>query len=167
MGWHARRVVDIVVAGPEDWALVRDVRLRALEDSPDAFGVLLAQALAHPERLWRERLSGPGRTLLAVEDGRGVAMGGGFPAPDDEAVLWIWGMWTDPVVRGRGVGRRILEELVAWAQGAGRTPYLHVTEGNDGARALYVSCGFAPTGVWEPLRQGSPLRIEELVLTRG
>ena len=76
-------------------------------------------------------------------------------------------MWTDPAVRGTGVGRQLLGTLVAWAQGAGRTPYLHVTEGNDGARALYVSFGFVPTGVWEPLRDGSPLRIEEMVLRRG
>ena len=27
--------------------------------------------------------------------------------------------------------------------------------------------GFAPTGTWEPLREGSPLRIEEMVLSRG
>ena len=159
-------MVDIVAAGPDDWALVRDVRLRALADSPDSFGVVLAEASTQPEHAWRARLDRPDPTLVAVLDGAGVGMGGGF-APDGTDRAWIWGMWTDPAVRGRGVGRRIVAELVAWAQGAGRTPYLHVTEGNDGARALYVSCGFAPTGVWEPLRPGSPLRIEELVLTRG
>jgi GNAT superfamily N-acetyltransferase len=160
-------VVKIVEAGPDDWALVRDVRLRALADSPDSFGATLAQAQTQGEQVWRDRLAQPGPTLVATEDGTGVAMGGGFLPPGADDVAWLWGMWTDPAVRGRGVGRLVLERLVAWAQDAGRTPYLHVTEGNDGARALYVSCGFVPTGVWEPLREGSPVRIEEMVLRRG
>ena len=45
--------------------------------------------------------------------------------------------------------------------------HLHVAEGNDGARALYLSSGFVATGRWEPLREGSPVLIEELVLRRG
>jgi GNAT superfamily N-acetyltransferase len=157
-------MVDILEAGPDDWELVRDVRLRALADSPDAFSVTLAEARTQPAEVWRERLDSPHPTLVAVEEGYGVAMGGGFVGPGS-TTAWVWGMWTDPAFRGRGLGRRILAHLLDWAQGAGHTPYLHVTEGNDGARALYVSCGFAPTGTWEPLREGSPLRIEELVLS--
>jgi GNAT superfamily N-acetyltransferase len=157
-------MVDILEAGPGDWELVRDVRLRALAESPDAFSVTLAEARTQPEGQWRERLASAHPTLVAVEDGYGVAMGGGFSRPGSTAA-WVWGMWTDPACRGRGLGRRILGHLLAWADRAGRTPYLHVTEGNDGARALYVSCGFVPTGLWEPLREGSPLRIEELVLS--
>ena len=158
--------IEIVQAGPEDWALVRDLRLRALADSPDSFGATLDRARTEPERVWRERLAGPDPTLVAVEDGAGVAMGGVFSLPDSD-VAWIYGMWIDPACRGRGLGRRLLTDLVARAESAGRTPYLHVTEGNDGARQLYLSCGFVPTGVWERLREGSPLRIEEMALRRG
>ena len=160
-------MVDIRRAEEGDWELVRDIRLRALADSPDSFSVLLAQARAHPDDLWRERLRGPNPTVVAVHGDRAVAMGGGFAPPDDPRAAMVWGMWTDPAFRGQGLGSRILDEVTAWAQGAGRTPYLHVTEGNDGARALYVACGFEPTGVWEPLREGSQLQVEEMVLRRG
>lgn len=159
-------MVDIVTAGPEDWPLVKDIRLRALADAPDAFGMTLAESEVQPDEEWRQRLSGPSPTVLALEDGHPLAMGGGFLLPEPEAAM-VWGMWTEPAARGRGLGRRVLDAVVAWAHDAGRTPYLHVTEGNATARAVYVAAGFEPTGVWHPLREGSPLRIEEMVLRRG
>ena len=156
-------MIEIRTARPDDWELVRDVRLRALTDAPDCFGARLAEARELPEQVWRERLEGPSTTLVAIEDGRGVAMGGLFLTPDPTGAM-VWGMWTDPAHRGRGVGRDLLDALLDAAAGTGRTAYLHVTEGNDAARRLYVARGFAPTGVWEPLRDGSPLRVEKLVL---
>ena len=159
-------MVEIRYAQPHDWSLVRDIRLRALADAPESFCARLEDDQARPVNDWRERLEGSNPTLIAVHEGRGVAMGGGFAAPDSD-VATVWGMWTEPVFRGQGLGRRILEGVVAWARDAGRTPYLHVTEGNDDARALYIACGFEPTGVWEPLRAGSNLRIEEMALRRG
>lgn len=160
-------MIQIRRPGPSDWEVVRDVRLRALVDSPDSFGATLARDRALPETVWRDRLAGPNPTFLAIHESRAVAMGGGFATPDDPRTAMVWGMWTDPGFRGQGLGRRILDAVLTWSSDAGRTPYLHVTEGNDGARALYVSCGFEPTGVWELLREGSPLRVEELVLSRG
>ncbi|GAA5145716.1 hypothetical protein GCM10023340_15520 [Nocardioides marinquilinus] len=159
--------VDLRRVTADDWTLLRDVRLRALAEAPDAFGTTLAQAheLGHDE--WRSRAGNNGGcTLVAVDrDGRGLAMGGAF-APDDRPTVFVWGMWTDPAARGHGLGARLLDALVAWCRADGRYAEvrLHVTEGNDAARRLYVRSGFEPTGTWEPLREGSPLRIEELRL---
>ncbi len=159
-------MVTIVTAGPHDWRAVREVRLRALADSPDAFGVTLEEAQAQSEAVWRERLEDSNPTLLALRGDEPVGMGGGFLPPERD-MAWIWGMWTAPELRSTGLGRRILDELVRWAQGTGRVVHLHVAEGNDGARALYVSSGFVATGLWEPLREGSSVLMEKLVLTRG
>ena len=157
---------ELRVASPGDWEDFRAVRLRALEDSPTAFGATLAEAAAHPDDVWRDRLGGPGPTLLAYVDGGPAAMGGLF-APEDSAEAFVWGMWVAPEARGQGLGRAILGELVRHAEELDRSVLLHVTEGNDGARRLYESHGFAPTGEWEPLREGSDLRIELLRLDRG
>jgi GNAT superfamily N-acetyltransferase len=157
----------------DDWRLLREVRLRALADAPDAFGSTLADAQALPDEEWRRRAHGveDGRALILLaltDDARPVGMGGVL-APTTGRTAWVWGMWTAPEVRGQGLGGAILDELVAWC----RTDHghdghddvrLHVTEGNNGGRALYVRRGFAPTGTWEELRPGSPLRIEELSL---
>lgn len=149
--------------GADDWAAFKEVRLRALADAPDAFGAVLADAERQPDSLWQERAAGPGPTLVGLAAGVPVAMGGLF-APEDRDPVFVWGMWTAPEVRGRGWAGRILDDLLARAREIGRDVVLHVTEGNDAARRLYVGRGFEPTGTWEPLREGSPLRIEELRL---
>lgn len=159
-------MVEIIEARPDDWRLVREVRLRALADSPDSFCATLPQAERLSEAQWRTRLSAGHPTFLALDGDEAVAMGGGFSSPASRPAE-VWGMWTAPSHRGLGLGRQVLDSVVGWARAAGRTPYLQVTEGNDAARALYVSFGFEPTGVWGPLREGSDLRIEEMVLRPG
>lgn len=155
--------VEIRRIGHDDWALLRDVRLRALADCPDAFAATLEQARAQPEAVWRERAASPGPTMVAIEDGRGVAMGGVF-VPADGAAAYVWGMWTAPEARGRGYAAAILRELLAWCRERGLELRLHVTEGNDIARNFHVAHGFRSTGAWEPLREGATLRVEELAL---
>lgn len=151
--------------GGDDAALLRDTRLRALADAPDAFGTLLAEAEARDDAFWQRQAAGEWPTLVAVEDGTGLAMGGAG-GPAGPPTLWVWGMWTDPAARGRGLGGQVLDALVVFARGLASYDEvrLHVTEGNADARRLYTSRGFEPTGTWEPLRDGSPLRIEELRL---
>lgn len=148
-----------------DWSLLRDVSLRALADSPDAFRTTLAEARAFTEEVWRQRSDGSALVLVVLEDGREVAMGGVFTTPDS-AVADVWGMWTAPEVRGRGYGGGLLADLVNWCRDRDRDLgiRLQVTEGNQAARRLYVANGFQPTGVREPLREGSELRVEEMQL---
>jgi ribosomal protein S18 acetylase RimI-like enzyme len=55
----------------------------------------------------------------------------------------LFGVVTDPSVRGRGYGRRVVESLLtdARVKGAGQA-YLQVTVANDPALALYARLGF-------------------------
>jgi ribosomal protein S18 acetylase RimI-like enzyme len=143
--------------GPDDWEAFREIRLRALADSPDAFGSTLERERAFTEDDWRQRLSGP---VAVVEDPAPVAVGGIFLNDD---VPHVWGMWTDPAHRGRGHARRILDEVLP----PGRTSQLDVNVTNPGARAVYERYGFVGTGVLEPLRPGSAQMMELMVLRRG
>jgi [ribosomal protein S18]-alanine N-acetyltransferase len=52
---------------------------------------------------------------------------------------------VDPVYQGRGVGRRLLDELLNVAAGA--VVYLEVRTDNEAAIALYRSVGFTEVGV--------------------
>jgi ribosomal protein S18 acetylase RimI-like enzyme len=157
-------MATIVRLGPDDWQEFREIRLRALADAPTAFGMTLADAEQNTEVHWRARLD-QGDPVLGVrerDDGTGlVAMGAGWHPPEDPARMMVWGMWTAPEGRGRGHAQALLAWLVDHARARRVTGIeLHVAEGNDTARRLYEQCGFVATGEWEPLREGSPVRIE-------
>lgn len=155
---------EIRTTTADDWAHFREIRLRALADSPDSFGITLDEARRQPESIWRERASGPGPTLLVVAAGRPLAMGGAFPVSEGGRAI-IWGMWTAPEARRQGHAHRLLDHLVAWCRERHLEVVLHVTEGNEGARQLYHDYGFRPTGEWRQLREGSDLQVELLQLT--
>ena len=154
---------ELRIVSGEDWEAFRVLRLRALADAPTAFGATLAEAEAQPESVWRSRADGPGPLVMAYDGDVPVAMGGLF-VPPDSVESFVWGMWVAPEARGCGLGARILAALVDHARGLDRSVLLHVTEGNDAARRLYEAHGFVGTGEWQPLREGSDLRIEALRL---
>lgn len=155
--------MTIVELGPADWQEFRDIRLRALGDAPDGFGMTLAAGLENTPDQWQARLDSPSPILAVRSAGELVAMGGSWVPPDDADRMFIWGMWTAPEARGHGHGRALVSWLLDWALAHSiSTVELHVTEGNDPARRLYESCGFVGTGEWEPLREGSDLKIELL-----
>jgi len=147
---------DLRRLGPDDWEEFRDIRLRSLADSPDAFGSTLEREQAFTESDWRTRLTGP---VYVVDDPTPVAVGGLF---DNEGVGQIWGMWTDPAHRGRGHARRILDAVTPLLPRV----QLHVNVANPAARTTYERYGFVGTGVLEPLRPGSDQGMELMVLPR-
>lgn len=142
--------------GPDDWADFREIRLRSLADSPDAFGSTLEREQGFSEADWRQRLSVP---VYVVDDPRPVAIGGTF---DNHGTLHVWGMWTDPDHRGHGHARALLDALIP----ADTPAQLDVNVSNGGARTAYERYGFVGTGRLEPLRPGSDQRIELMVLRR-
>ena len=128
----------------DDWELLREVRLRALADSPDAFLETVAGAANFPESRWRERAT-PGDTQACFLREEGSGMVSCFVA-DDPALVFLVGMWVAQELRGTGVGRELVERVVAWARehDASRV-CLSVEPGNDAAARLYERCGFVET----------------------
>jgi GNAT superfamily N-acetyltransferase len=146
-----------------DWATWRDLRLRALQDTPTAFGSTYDREVAFTEADWQSRLRDPeAAAVIAYLDGQPAGMGGGFR--DLPGWLHVIAMWTDPAWRGRGAGSAVLEHLKAWSAAAGLRVHLDVETGNLGARRLYERAGFVATGETRPLRDGSPYLVERMVL---
>ena len=147
---------------PDEWAALRDLRLKALESDPDAFGNTLESALADDDTTWRLRADRPdGVAFVAVaDDGRLVGMANGGPAHGQPVAAGLYGMWVAPEARGRGVGRSLLEAVEGWARETGHGLItLGVTTTNGAALRLYAAAGYIDTGERHPLRDGTDLQI--------
>ena len=98
-------------ATEEDWEVLREVRLASLLDAPTAFGVGYASAAANSEVQWRDRAAGrgPGRFLLAFEDGEAVGMAGAVVSA--AAQFNLIAMWVRPAYRGAGVAVGLVEAV--------------------------------------------------------
>ena len=92
---------SVRVATDRDWATWRDLRLRALLDSPNAFGSTYEQEVASTPAQWRERLGGDGVALLAAVGEVWVGIAAGFR--DVPGFLHVVAMWVDPGYRRRGL----------------------------------------------------------------
>jgi ribosomal protein S18 acetylase RimI-like enzyme len=155
---------------PHEWALIRELRLRALADSPDAFARTLAEALGENDAYW-VKLAGSatqpdGQVRLVAEmDGRPVGLAFGLFDKERATTGHVAGMWVDPEARGRGAGRALLDATIAWARSRGLDRVeLWVTKGNGAAVRLYERAGFADTGRREALASNPALQIIQMAL---
>ena len=141
---------------PDEWEMWREIRLRSLAESPDAFGSTYDREIDFTEADWRDRLAKGPRFLVVLSE-TPVALGGGFPMPH---ALMVFGMWTEPAHRRLGHSHAILDAVVGWARARDLPVELHVTLVNPHARTVYEHYGFMATGELEPLRPGSDQQIE-------
>lgn len=131
---------------PSDWELWREIRLRALEGAPEAYGSTYDLERTYPAELWQQRLA-EGNSVLVLVDGRPVAIGAGFrDRVDGEDWFHVVAMWTDPEFRGRKLSHRVLDVLISRARALGLPVHLDVALGNAAALASYVAYGFVPVG---------------------
>jgi ribosomal protein S18 acetylase RimI-like enzyme len=137
----------------------KSVRLRALQDSPSAFGSTYAREAQLTGADWIERTvrwnGERGAGFLAVDtddnDGSACGIAGIFLDQDDRTRAHLVSMWSAPTHRQRGIGRLLVNEIIAWARGRGaRTLLLMVTSSNEPAISFYQRLGFTRTGRTEP-----------------
>ena len=136
------------VIGPADWALLRDLRLQALKDSPEAFASTYDREDAWLREAWLTRIVNY-LWVVAEWDGEAEAVGVARSVRDPRHPRdrYLESMWVKPGFRRQGVARRLVWGLVGHEVRAGACCFLlWVFEGNDGARAAYERMGFVATG---------------------
>ena len=135
-----------------DHVALRGVRLRALRDTPSAFGSTYEQESKRDAQAWQDvarRWTDPqtAATWIAWLGPQTVGLVAGVDDNADPARAWLVSMWVDPSARRRGLARRLVEDVLRWSADRGRAAvHLHVTSNNPAARALYLSAGFLATG---------------------
>ena len=156
-----------------DAAAFRVLRLRALQESPAAFGSSYEETKHQPEgffaQLLRFKPEAPHDFFLGAFDPALIGMVG-FRRETRMKTRHkgvIISMYIAPEARGHGTGRTLLEEAIAEARAQPGLEQigLMVVATNVAAKRLYKGCGFETYGV-EPraLKLGDNYYDEELMV---
>ena len=149
-------MADIRLLVPADAAAYATLRLQAFEQHPQAFTSSAEEEAQKPLSWSVQRLtpdpSKPHDAFWgAFEAGALVGMVGlhGRYRPKEKHNATVVGMYVAQTASHRGLGRALLQALLAWAR---QWPTLEqldltVTAGNLSAQHLYETCGFKVYGV--------------------
>ncbi len=142
---------------PSDAKQYRELMLQAYEFATDAFTSTANERAAEPEAFWVKRIADPTGLSAALGAFDGQALVGTVALecstkPKIRHKGLVIGMYTSPSVRGKGIGRALLDAIVSEARAREDLLVLTltVTEGNEPAINLYRSVGFETFGI-EPM----------------
>lgn len=160
---ESRFMPDVKLLAPDDWGLLRELRLAALKDSPESFLAKFSEELTFTQAKWRSEFN-RGDWYIGYRQKRAVGMVGCTregSTPLSECFIEY--LWVEPESRGCGVAFRLLTEVIERLRAAGvRRALLWVLDGNDVATRLYQRFGFVSGKIRHPLAD-RPGRSEELM----
>lgn len=140
---------------------LKEVRLRALREEPDAYHTTYDEAAVHPDAVWHDRAAraadGAYEAMFVLDrgDGRlaGMVYTNALPDPPHDA--FISSMWLDPDLRGGGMADALLQAAESWARAMGCPQVeLWASFTNERARRFYQRHGYVPAGVDEHWDRG-------------
>ena len=140
---------------PLNIAVFKDVRLRALQEAPYAFGSTYAREVQFDQAEWLkrvERWNGErGVGFLAMDGATACGIAGSLLDENNLTRAQLVSMWTAPTHRQLGIGRLLVDAVLDWARTRNvHTLLLMVTSNNDAAIRFYERLGFTKTGRTEP-----------------
>lgn len=181
----APRDVELYRPVADDWAGLRDIRLRSIANFPLGFFESFAAALALTETDWRQRGARNAEptsfqvvartprddqwvgTMAAFVSAGPASFQPGQPDAGGPTRANLVGVWVDPSYRGRaGVATLLLDAVCAWAVAEHHLDalYLHVHEGNHRAIRFYEKSGAVATGEYISDPRRTSERHLEMVL---
>jgi len=138
---------------PADAALFRTLRLRALQEAPDAFGASYAEEADRPAAEWAAHLTSSAVFCVFADD-EAVGMAGLHRMGRDKVRhrAELWGMFVDTAWRGTPAADTLIQALLDHADGQVAQVELNVEAGNERAVCFYrrhgfVVCGRLPSAV--------------------
>jgi len=169
-------MVLVRVATPDDWQAMREIRLAALREAPQAFASTVEREEGFTEPEWRAWTQVRGQGVMYLAEVAGLpepaGMAGVMAGPDAASLI---SMWVRPPARGQRAGEALIGAALDWSRSRGfHRMDLWVTESNAPARRLYERCGFTMTGERQPLpsdpalpevRMSRPLRRTHYVVS--
>jgi ribosomal protein S18 acetylase RimI-like enzyme len=131
-----------------DAPLFREVRLEGLRREPDAFSSTFANESGEPLSFFADRLA-RGAVFGAYRGAELIGVAGFYiqAGPKHGHKGTLWGMYVRPDARRGGIGRLLVEAVIAHACRRVEIIQLTVISENRAARRLYASLGFEEYGI--------------------
>jgi len=151
----SRGIVHLRPARAGDAAVLRDLRLKCLQDHPEAFFRDFQEEANLPLTIWQERVqasSGEGNELIMFAEQGGKLAGMSAinrrATPKTRHTATIWGVYVLPDWRGLGLAEVLIRACEGWAVKKGITILkLMVVSTNAAAIRCYQRCGFSIYGI--------------------
>lgn len=149
-------MLEVNLLQPDQWPLLKAVRLRALADAPEAFCTQFVEASTRTDAQWSENarrftLLPPAISYFAFVDDAPCGMANCFVSKEDPQIAELTGFWVAPESRGTGIGEALVSAIVSWAKSRGVTILqAWVVEDNHRAIRFYEKLGFLDTGQRRP-----------------
>lgn len=153
--------VSFIVRNFRDWDELRNLRLRALEDSPEWFAAKFEVESARPPEDWNMELKTAHWRVIADTNKTVGMMAVSIADPLRDADCWLFGCWIAPEFRGQGLMNLIIDELDQICRKEGWFKQgLGVWPNNERAIRAYKKHGFCQIGDTRPSR----IRPEQLYI---
>jgi ribosomal protein S18 acetylase RimI-like enzyme len=158
---------DVKVLTPNDWRVLREIRLTALSESPEMFLSTYEQEVNYPDSKWQSEFT-RGDWYVGVTAAESldepVGVLGITREPDTPSHhRFLEYVWVAPEFRRRGLAYTMIRHVLGHLHTVGvRTVFLWVLDGNDSATRLYKRIGFVGCNRSQPL-ETRPGRSEELM----
>lgn len=132
---------------PDDFAILREIRLEALKLHPEAYSSAYEDWEKFSEDEWRAKLSAP--VFAAFDGAKPVGLIGLWPQngarTEHRAIIVM--VYVQDHMRGQGVAKKLLHAVQDYAQTAGIFQLeLSVSADNVAAHQLYLREGFVEFG---------------------
>ena len=148
--------MDVRILTAADAEAFWNIRLRALREDPESVGVSYEEILERgiagaAQGLYRKGAAQDDATFGAFDGGTLVGVVG-FRREEETKKRHkasIWGIYVTPEMRGKGVGKTLLESAIAYAKtlpGLERINLTAVVTSKE-ARRLFISLGFTAYGL--------------------
>ncbi len=133
-----------------------NIRLRALRDDPESFGSsyeeILERGIAGATQSLRKRDTSPDNATFGEFEGGTLVGIAGFRREEEVKKRHkgvIWGMYVPREMRGKGIGKALLQAAIAYAKTLPQLEQINlsVVLTSREARQLFISLGFEPYGL--------------------
>jgi len=149
-------MLDIKLLPPDHWRTLREIRLSALRESPQAFLSTYQKESGYDELRWRREFArgdwyvGVARVGSADEQVGIAGITREYDTPPDRCFLEY--VWIVPEFRRQGIAFNMINEVLDRLKLSGvQTVFLWVLDGNDAAVRLYELLGFVRRNRRQPL----------------